>query len=116
MIKIVNTFHISVILVKQFDEKSLNNIFCRMNIQTLIALSRENSTFVTRKSVFSLRQQTTTFLFQLRHLLFTARIKQDIVGDLLRPFGLYFEQLNALPIVDALHTIHSTQGNEVSFH
>lgn len=60
-----------------------------------------------------MRQQTTTFLFQLRHLLFTGRIKHDVVEDLLRPFALYLEQLNALPIIDVLHTIHSTLGNEV---
>lgn len=77
--------------------------------------SRENSSFVTKKSYFTLRQQTTTFLFQLRHLLFTGRIKYNVVEDLLRPFAPYLEQLNALPIVDVLHTIHSTLGNDVSF-
>lgn len=84
-----------------------------MNVQTLIVSSRENTTFVTKKSYFLMRQQTSTFLFQLRHLLFTGRIKHNIVEDLLRPFALYLEQLNALPIVDVLHTIHSTLGNEV---
>lgn len=85
-----------------------------MNVQTLIVSSRENSTFVTKKCYFSMRQQTTAFLFQLRHLLFTGRLKHNIIEDLFRPFALYLEQLSALPIVDVLHTIHSTVGNEVS--
>lgn len=88
----------------------------RMNVQMLLASSRENSTFVTKKSFFSMRQQTTTFFFQLRHLLYTGRLKYDVIEDLLRPFTLYLEQLNALPIVDVLHTIYSTLGNEVNFH
>lgn len=84
-----------------------------MNIQTLIVSSRENTTFVTKKSYLSMRQETTVFLFQLRHLLFTGRIKQNVIEDLLRPFSLYLEQLNTLPIIDVLHTIHSTLGNAV---
>lgn len=86
----------------------------RMNIQMLLASSRENSTFVTRKSYFLMRQQTTSLLFQLRHLLYTGRLKYNAIEDLLRPFSLYFEQLNGLPIVDVLHTVHSTLGNEVN--
>lgn len=85
----------------------------RVHVQMLTVSSRENSTFVTKKSYFSMRQQTTTFLFQLRQLLFTGRIKHNVVEELLRPFALYLEQLNALPIVDVLHTIHSNLGNEV---
>lgn len=88
----------------------------RMNVQMLLASSRENSTFVTKKSYFQMRQQTTSFLFQLRHLLYTGRLKYDVIEDLLRPFTLYLEQLNTLPIVDVLHTIHSTVGNEVRFY
>lgn len=61
-----------------------------------------------------MRQQTTTFLFQLRHLLYTGRLKYNVIEDLLRPFTIYLEQLNTLPIVDVLHTIHSTLGNEVN--
>lgn len=86
-----------------------------MNVQTLLMSSRENSSFVTKKSYFTLRQQTTTFLFQLRHLLFTGRVKHNVIEDLLRPFAPYLELLNALPIVDVLHTIHSTLGNDVKF-
>lgn len=63
-----------------------------------------------------MRQQTTTFLFQLRHLLYNGRLKHNIIEDLLRPFALYLEQLNTLPIVDVLHTIHSTHGNEVRYN
>lgn len=81
-------------------------------MQTLFVSSRENSMFMTRSSYFSLRQQTTTFLFQLRQLLYTGRIKYNIAETLLRPLATYLEQLNALPIVDVLHTIHSTLGNE----
>lgn len=87
----------------------------RMNVQMLLASSRENSTFVTKKNYFLMRQQTTTLLFQLRHLLYTGRLKYNIIEDLLRPFTIYLEQLNTLPIVDVLHTIHSTLGNEVSY-
>lgn len=86
-----------------------------MNIQMLLAASRENSSFVAKKAYFVMRQQTTSFLFQLRHLLYTDRLKYNVIEDLLRPFTLYLEQLNTLPIVDVLHTIHSTLGNEVSF-
>lgn len=60
-----------------------------------------------------MRQETTVFLFQLRHLLFTGRIKRNVIEDLLRPFSLYLEQLNTLPIIDVLHTIHSSLGNAV---
>lgn len=87
-----------------------------MNIQTLIVSSRENTTFVTKKSYLSMRQETTVFLFQLRHLLFTGRIKRNVIEDLLRPFSLYLEQLNTLPIIDVLHTIHSTLGNAVVYY
>lgn len=81
----------------------------------LTVSSRENSTFVPNKSYFLMRQQTTAFLFQLRHLLFTGRVKHNVIDELLQPFALYLEQLNALPIVDVLHSIHSTLGNEASF-
>lgn len=85
-----------------------------MNIQTLTVSSRENTTFVTKKSYLSMRQETTIFLFQLRHLLFTGRVKHNVVEELLRPFSLYLEQLNTLPIIEVLHTVHSSRGNDVS--
>lgn len=76
--------------------------------------SRENSTFITKKSYFSLRHQVTTFLFQLRELLYTGQIKHNVADDVLRPFVMYLEQLNTLPITDILHTVHSTLGNQVN--
>lgn len=84
-----------------------------MNAQAMIVLSYKNNTIVMKNRCFKMRQQNTTFFFQLRHLLYTGRIKYDVVDTLLRPFQVYMEQLNALPIVDVLHTIHSTEGNEV---
>lgn len=68
--------------------------------------------FVTKSSFFSMRQQTTIFLFQLRQLIYTGRIKYNVAESLLRPLSIYLEQLNTLPIVEVLHTIHSTLGNE----
>lgn len=67
-----------------------------------------------KQRCFKLRQQNTIFLFQLRHLLYTGRIKYELAESLLRPFHLYMEQINALPIVDVLHVLHSTEGNEVT--
>lgn len=86
----------------------------RVNAQSLFVSSRENSTFITKKSYFSLRHQVTTFLFQLRELLYTGQIKHNVADDVLRPFVMYLEQLNALPVIDILHTVHSTMGNQVN--
>lgn len=84
-----------------------------MNIQSLIVSSRENSTFATKKSYLSLRQQVTIFLFQLRELLYIGRVKHNYFEESLKSFAMYMEQLNTLPICDVLHTVHSTLGNEV---
>lgn len=86
-----------------------------MNAQSLFVSSRENSTFVTKKAYFLLRQQVTTFLFQLRELLYTGHIKHNVADDVLRPFVMYLEHLNTLPITDIIHTVHSTLGNQVNF-
>lgn len=74
--------------------------------------SRENSSFITKKSFHTLRVQTTTFLFQLRQLLYTGRVKYATVDALIKPLNIYMEHLCALPIADVLHTIHSSVGNE----
>lgn len=59
-----------------------------------------------------MRVQTSTFLFQLRQLLYTGRVKNTTVDALLKPLAIYVEHLCALPIADVLHTIHSSIGNE----
>lgn len=85
----------------------------RLNAQAMIVLSYKSNSIVMKQRCFKMRQQNTTFLFQLRHLLFTERIEYDTAETLLRPFHLYLEQINALPIIDALHALYSIDGNEV---
>lgn len=79
----------------------------------LIVSSRESSSFMTRKNFYLLRHQVTEVLFQLRQLLYSGKIKNNAVDTLTRSLSIYLEFLSALPIIDVIHTIHSSTGNEV---
>lgn len=85
-----------------------------MNAQTLIASSRPNSTYVTRRNFFELRKQITTFLFQVRKLIYSRLLKCNKANEIISPLDQYFGHLSALPIADILHNTHSSIGNEVS--
>lgn len=67
-----------------------------------------------KKNCFQLRRQVTTFLFQLRKLLYCRLLKCAMANEIIRPLAVYFEHLSALPIADILHNTHSSLGNEVS--
>lgn len=75
--------------------------------------SRENSSFIAKKSFLTLRLQASIFLFQLRQLLYSGRIKHASTDTLIKPLAIYSEHMCALPIVDVLHTLYSSIGNEV---
>lgn len=90
-------------------------ILFRVNIQMLIVSSRENSSFITRKNFYLLRRQVTEVLFQLRQLLYSGKIRSNSVDLLIRPLYNYLEFLSALPIIDVIHTVHSSIGNEVRY-
>lgn len=87
---------------------------CRMNIQTMIAAARENSTFVAKKNFFELRKQVTSFLFQLRKLLYAGQVRHSAAEGILRPLTIYLDHLATLPIADIIHTTYSSRGNEVN--
>lgn len=86
----------------------------RKNIQILYASSLENTTFVTKRNFFQVREQVTVFLYQLRQLIYADRIKAQTVGQYIRPISIYFDNLSTLPIADVLHSVHSNLGNEVN--
>lgn len=66
-----------------------------------------------RRNFFELRKQITTFLFQLRKLIYSGLLKSIKANEIIHPISIYFDHLSALPIADILHNTHSTIGNEV---
>lgn len=87
--------------------------FSRVNIQILHVSSRENATFVSKKPFFTLRQQVSTLLFQLRQLVLSEKIHYSIVEEEIATITGYLDHLNALPIASVFHAVQSVKGNEV---
>lgn len=92
------------------------NFYSRMNIQILHVSSRENASFSERKSFFLIRQQVSTLFYQLRQLIICENIHYEIVEAKIQPIAAYLDNLNALPIANVFHTVHSDKGNEVKYN